>query len=200
MSASVQVSPASTPRERRTATSVDRSIAGSLPADLAVLYGRYAVSAHRLAYRIIGDRDLADEVVQEAFLCLWRTRHAYRAEIGHLDAWLNTLVHRRAVDALRRRAARPRTFPLDDARVALVAETTRGPEAQACDQDQAQRVLIAIDGLASSSARVLRLALVEGHTNAEIAQLLGIPLGTVKTRIARGRQQVRESVSRESLR
>jgi RNA polymerase sigma factor (sigma-70 family) len=172
---------------------------GSLPADMSVLYDTYGPVAHRLATRWVGDRELAADVVQEAFLSLWRARHSYRPDRGPVGGLLYTLVHRRAVELLRRRAYWPVVEPLDHQHETSLPDNEPGPEAMASDADQTRRVLEALDRLPTSTSEPFRLAWLHSYRTIEIAALLGVPQGTVKNRIVAARKQLQTLVPREAF-
>ncbi len=166
--------------------------------DVAELFRTHAGAAHGIAYRVLGDRDLAAEAVQDAFLSMWRCRHAYRPDHGDMNVWVWTLVHRRAVDLLRRRSRQPATSALYRAFGSHLVARQPGPEKDACDADQRARILAAIRQLAPLQRQTILLAF-DGHTQVEIARLLDVPLGTVKTRMLCGKRALRRLVPRETL-
>jgi RNA polymerase sigma factor (sigma-70 family) len=172
---------------------------GSLPADLTVLYRSYAPDATRLATRWVGDRDLAADVVQEAFLSLWQSRHSYRPERGPIGGLLYTLVHRRAVDLLRRRASWPVVEPLDRHHETCIPANQPGPDELASAADQLRRVLDALDGLPLATSQPFRMAWLHEYRTSEIADQLGVPQGTVKNRILSARRQLQTLLPRETF-
>jgi RNA polymerase sigma factor (sigma-70 family) len=172
---------------------------GSLPADLDVLYSTYGPVAQRMATRWVGDRDLAADVVQEAFLSLWRGRHRYRPERGQIGGLLYTLVHRRAVELLRHRASWPAFEPLDHQHETTLPSNQPGPDEVASGADQTRRVLAALDRLPTSTSEPFRLAWLQDYRTIEIAALLGVPQGTVKNRILSARKQLQTLVPREAF-
>lgn len=172
---------------------------GSLPADLDVLYSTYGRVAQRMATRWVGDRDLAADVVQEAFLSLWRARHRYRPERGPVGGLLYTLVHRRAVELLRRRAAWPDVEPLDQQHEMTLPDNRPGPDELVSQADQTRRVLAALDRLPADRSQPFRLAWLQGYPTIEVAAALGVPQGTVKNRILAARKQLQTLVPRESF-
>jgi RNA polymerase sigma factor (sigma-70 family) len=180
---------------------VDREVdpSGSLPADLSVLYRSYAPTATRLAVRWVGDRDLAADVVQEAFLSLWQSRDSYRPERGPIGGLLYTLVHRRAVDLLRRRASWPLVEPLERHHESGLASNKPDPAELASDADQLRRVLAAIDKLPAATSQPCRMAWIDAYRTKEIAAELGVPQGTVKNRILSARRQLQTLLPRETF-
>lgn len=172
---------------------------GSLPSDLAVLYGSYGPAAYRLARRWVGDRDLAFDVVQEAFLSLWRARHSYQQDRGPVGGLLYTLVHRRAVELLRRRASWPVAEPLDRDLEASLADSHPRPDELVLAADQIRFVRDALDQLPPATSQPFRLAWLHDFRTIEIAALLDVPQGTVKNRIVSARKQLQTLVPRETF-
>jgi RNA polymerase sigma factor (sigma-70 family) len=148
---------------------------------IGLLYDRFGRSAYALARRITGDTHLAEEVVQEAFLDAWRAAQRFEPKRASVATWLFTFVHRRAVDAVRRAAVRPRTFGGDVDALPEQADTI-DVLASVVTEDEANRLRRAMSVLPDRERRVLELAYVEGLSQSEIAEALGEPLGTVKSR------------------
>ena len=154
---------------------------------LAELYDRYGRTAYGLALRILRDEALAEDAVQEAFLAIWRTAARFVPERGKASTWIFTLVHRRAVDIVRREQHR-RTDALDD-----VAE----PGGASVDEEawlrlQRERVQDALRQLPDQQREALELAYYGGFTQSELAERLGQPLGTIKSRMFAGLSRLRE--------
>jgi RNA polymerase sigma-70 factor, ECF subfamily len=155
-------------------------VARSQEAALAELYDRYGAAAYALARRIVRDPALAEDAVQEAFLAVWRSAGGFVPERASAASWIMTLVHRRAVDLVRREQRR-RADPLpDDA-----AERTT--EASAADavwlRLERERVQAALQQLPDQQRETLELAYYGGFTQSELAERLGRPLGTIKTQM-----------------
>jgi RNA polymerase sigma factor (sigma-70 family) len=144
---------------------------------LADLYDRYGRTAYGLALRILRDEALAEDAVQEAFLTAWRTASAYRPERSSPKAWILTLTHRRAVDIVRREQYR-RTKSEEDAPEAAGATA----EESAILLWERKRVVQALDRLRPDERELLELAYYGGLTQAELAERLGVPRGTIKSR------------------
>jgi RNA polymerase sigma factor (sigma-70 family) len=147
-------------------------------AALAALYDRFGRAAYGLAYRILRDGALAEDAVQDAFLAAWRTAAAFDPARGSASAWLLTLVHRRAVDVVRREDRR-RALPLEDAPVTSGDATDESAEVR----EQRRAVQAALAQLPDDQRRALELAYYGGLSQAELAEELGVPLGTVKSRM-----------------
>jgi RNA polymerase sigma-70 factor, ECF subfamily len=159
---------------------------------LGVLYDRFGPLAYGLAFRILRDRALAEDAVQEAFLAVWRSADAYKRERAKPSTWILTVVHRRAVDLVRREERR-RGEPLEAA-----PEPTSGP----ADEDVTLRtrraaVQAALTELPDDQRQALELAYYGGLTQSELAERLGVPLGTVKSRMFAGLGRLRELLATE---
>ena len=154
---------------------------------LAELYDRVGGIAYGLAYRILRDESLAEDAVQDAFLGLWRTAGSYIPERAKASTWILTLVHRRAVDVVRREQRR-RTEPLEGA-----PERSEGSAEEAAwlRLDRA-RVQSALAELPDQQREAIELAYYGGYTQSELAERLGQPLGTIKSRMFSGLSRLRE--------
>jgi RNA polymerase sigma factor (sigma-70 family) len=154
---------------------------------LGVLYDRFGRLAYGLAYRILRDQALAEDAVQEAFLTVWRSADAYKRERAKPSTWILTVVHRRAVDLVRREQRR-RGEPLEAA-----PEPTAGPaDEDASLRDRRTAVQSALRELPDDQRQALELAYYGGLTQSELAERLGVPLGTVKSRMFAGLGRMRE--------
>jgi RNA polymerase sigma-70 factor (ECF subfamily) len=165
-------------------------VARSDDAALAELYDRFGRAAYGLAFRIVRDRALAEDVVQEAFLAIWRSAGRYVAERAKASTWILTLVHRRAVDVVRREEPR-RAEPLE----AAPHEAGGSTEDAAWLRLQRQRVKEALRQLPDQQREAIELAYYGGFTQSELADRLGQPLGTIKSRMFTGLARLREILS-----
>jgi RNA polymerase sigma-70 factor (ECF subfamily) len=156
-------------------------------AALAELYDRFGRVAYGLALRVVRDPGLAEDAVQESFLAVWRSAGRFVAERAKASTWILTLVHRRAVDIVRREQPR-RADPLDTASVAT-AETT---EEEAWLRLRRTRVQEALRQLPDKQREAIELAYYGGFTQSELADRLGEPLGTIKSRMFVGLARLRE--------
>jgi RNA polymerase sigma-70 factor (ECF subfamily) len=156
-------------------------------AALAELYDRFGRIAYGLAVRILRDQALAEDAVQDAFLGAWRTAAAFNPTRGTASTWLMTMVHRRAVDLVRREDRR-KTSQLDDAPVA----STEATDEQAAIREERRRVQTALAQLPAEQREALELAYYGGLTQSELAERLGVPLGTVKSRMFAGLAKLRD--------
>ena len=157
---------------------------------LGTLYDRHSRTAYSLAYRMMGNRPAAEDLVQEAFLQVWRAAGSYRVERGSVRTWLLSIVRYRGIDHLRSSASRRR---MQD-RAEAVAPTSQPSEAfdQSWRNSQNEQVRAALRGLPLNQHSVLELAYFSGYTHIEIAELLELPLGTVKGRMRSGLKKLRE--------
>jgi RNA polymerase sigma-70 factor (ECF subfamily) len=162
---------------------------GDEPA-LAELYDRVGRMAFGLAYRVLRDERLAEDAVQEAFLAVWRTAAAFSAERAKATTWILTLVHRRAVDLVRREERR-RADPLDDGERDGEAATPSAEDA-AWLHFERERVQAALRQLPDTQREAIELAYYGGFSQSELAERLGVPLGTIKSRMFAGLARLRE--------
>jgi RNA polymerase sigma factor (sigma-70 family) len=154
---------------------------------LAELYDRYGRLAYGLALRILRDEVLSEDAVQDAFLSIWRTASRFVPERAKASTWILTLVHRRAVDVVRREERRRAD------RLELVPES---PVPAAADDAwlrfERERVQEALSRLPDQQREALELAYYGGFTQSELADRLGEPLGTIKSRMFTGLSRMRE--------
>ena len=153
-----------------------------------VLYDRYGGAVYSLALKMLRDPQAAEEVTQDVFLAIWRGAGDYDSSRGSARAWILSMAHHKSVDAVRRqrlRAADPlaETIPTD---ADVTAEALRGV-------DRAQ-VRKALGGLSDGQREAIVLAYYGGYTQQEIAERLGVPLGTVKTRTRDGMLRLRSAL------
>jgi RNA polymerase sigma factor (sigma-70 family) len=155
---------------------------------LAELYDRFGRVAYGLALRIVRDEKLAEDAVQEAFLTVWRNADRFMPERGKASTWLLTLVHRRAVDLVRREDRR-RADPLPE-----TTELTSGDSAEddAWLRFERERVQAALRQLPDQQREALELAYYGGFSQSELAERLGQPVGTIKSRMFTGLARLRE--------
>jgi RNA polymerase sigma-70 factor (ECF subfamily) len=160
------------------------------------LFGRYAPSAKALALRVVRQSNLAEEIVQEAFMALWTNPNGYDQQRGSVKSWLMGTVHHRAVDLVRREEAHRRR-----------AERSI-PEALATEPDPAEQVVqevgapeereavrAALGGLPAEQRQVIELMYFGGRSQSQIAAELGLPLGTVKSRTLLGMRRLRGALT-----
>lgn len=170
---------------------MDRLAGGDLGA-LDLLYEQYGAMAFSIAYRITGDRSAAEDVVQDAFLGAWRNAGRYAGARGSVRTWLLSIVHHRAIDAIRRR--RP-TVELPDPE-AVLPDTLTLPDAWGDVELRLDReaVQVALTRISEVQREAIELAYFGGLTQTEIAERTGVPLGTVKGRLRLGLQGLRAAL------
>jgi RNA polymerase sigma factor (sigma-70 family) len=161
---------------------------------LAALYDRYGRVAYGLALRVLRVEALAEDAVQEAFLAIWRTASRFVPERGKASTWILTLVHRRAVDLVRR----------EERRRADTLEHAPEPSGGAVDEEawlrlQRERVQDALRQLPDQQREAIELAYYGGFTQSELAERLGQPLGTIKSRMFMGLARLRELLGEPGL-
>jgi RNA polymerase sigma-70 factor (ECF subfamily) len=165
------------------------------PNAFEILYDRHGGPAYSLAYRIVGDRAAAEDVTQEAFLSAWRSGARYDRARGSVRTWLLGVVRNRAIDALRRDAARPPALSLDmepPSREPAAGELT---DVEALRQEAAREVRGALSQLPGDQLKVIQLAYFGGLSQSEIAEALGMPLGTVKGRMRLAMEKMRAKLA-----
>jgi RNA polymerase sigma factor (sigma-70 family) len=155
---------------------------------LAELYERFGQVAYGLALRIVRDRALAEDAVQESFLTVWRSAGRFVPERAKASTWILTLVHRRAVDLVRREDRR-RAEPLP--------ETVEPTPSDSAEEDawlrfERERVQAALRQLPDQQREALELAYYGGFSQSELAERLGQPVGTIKSRMFTGLARLRE--------
>jgi RNA polymerase sigma factor (sigma-70 family) len=154
---------------------------------LAELYDRFGHVAYGLALRVVRDPALAEDAVQEAFLAVWRSAARFVPERAKASTWILTVVHRRAVDIVRREEPR-RAEPLE----AAPQQSANLTEDEAWLRLQRTRVQEALRKLPDQQREALELAYFGGFTQSELADRLGEPLGTIKSRMFTGLARLRE--------
>lgn len=159
---------------------------GEEPA-LAALYDRYGRVAYGLALRVLRDAALAEDAVQEAFLAVWRSAHRYIPERSKASTWILTFVHRRAVDLVRREERR-RADQLTDVESVVGGMV----DEEAWLRLERERVQAALRQLPDHQREAIELAYYGGFTQSELAERLGQPLGTIKSRMFTGLARLRE--------
>ena len=160
------------------------------------LYDRYSRPAYSLARRICVDPELAEDVVQEAFLALWKMPSRFDPARGGFGTWLMTVVHHRAVDAVRREnTQRRRNVPLTDELSERNVPPAAGSDHEALSSVVGAEVREALTKLPEDQRQVIALAYLGGYTQIEVAKLTGVPLGTVKSRTFAAIRRLRGSLA-----
>ena len=167
---------------------------------LSALYDRYSRLVYSVALNALTDSALAEEVTQDVFVRVWEKADTYRAEQGRVSTWLTSIARNRSIDIFRRSQAR-----LEDRQISWMETEVFDPpapqnvEAEADQELRQRQVRWAVAQLPEDQKTALGLAFFRGFSHAEIAEMLGEPLGTVKTRIRLGMQKLRQLLQNEIL-
>jgi RNA polymerase sigma-70 factor, ECF subfamily len=164
------------------------------PRAFEMLYDRHGDAAFSLAYRMVGDRVAAEDITQDAFLSIWRSRVRYQRERGSVRTWVLGIVHHRGIDALRRNMVHQRRRASAEG----IEERHEAPErtdAEALRRAEAKTVQAALDTLPAEQSRVIELAYFGGFTHTQIAEMLAMPVGTVKGRMRLGLEKMRRELA-----
>jgi len=162
------------------------------PRAFEIVYDRHGGAAFSLAYRMVGNRSAAEDITQEAFLSLWRSGARYDRARGSVRTWLLGIVRNRAIDLLRREVMQAPAISFDDEisadkRPSSPVET----DVEALRREAAREVRGVLNELPGDQMRVIELAYFGGLTHSQIADMLGMPLGTVKGRMRLGMEKIR---------
>lgn len=168
------------------------AIGGSSQEALAEAYSRHSGAVHGLARRILRDETLAEEITQEVFLRLWNNAEKFDATRGSLRSFLLAHTHGRSVDLIRSESAR-RTREDKDAR--LAPSDSHDIEDEVWNMALAEQIKAALAKLIDGERKAIELAYFGGHTYREVAELLGEPEGTVKSRIRSGMKRLRTELT-----
>jgi RNA polymerase sigma-70 factor, ECF subfamily len=186
------------PLEARWMALIQRIAQGDQQA-LAPLYDETSRFVYALALRILQDYGLAEEATMDVYLQIWRQAHSYEPARGNPSAWLLNMARSRAIDLLRRKARKKRLEESLEAAGSMVA-STHDPEQASLLGEEQRRAREALAQLNPEQREVIEIAYFAGLSHSEIAESLGLPLGTIKTRIRSGMMKLRESlVSLEEL-
>lgn len=179
--------------ESRTDEALVAALARGDEEALSKLYDRYAAAVYGLTLKIVGQPELAEELTQETFLRVWRRAGTFEARRGSFASWLFGIAHNLAIDELRRRRARPQQVYEETERSVLetIADETVPVEEEAWLAEQRRTIQHAMALLPPEQREVLDLAYYGGLTQREIADRLGSPIGTVKTRARLGLLKLR---------
>ena len=169
---------------------VRKRLAAGDESALNEVYDQYASFVYGLALRVIGDRRAAEDVSQDVFIALWERPATFDPSRGSLRTWLGTLAHRRSVDYVRREEARRRRAE----RAASRADVPPDVEEMATALVTAERVRAALDLLPPDQQRAIQLAYFGGKTYRQVAEVLGIPEGTAKSRLRLGLRRIADAL------
>ena len=162
-----------------------------------LIYDRHGGAAFSLAYRMVGDRAIAEDITQESFLSMWRSRVRYDRERGSVRAWVLGIVHHRTIDALRRNLVHDRRRASAEG----LEERQEAPDrtdVEVARRDEARTVREAMQSLPDEQHQVIRLAYFGGFTHTQIAEMLEMPVGTVKGRMRLGLDKMRRALATEA--
>ncbi|MDX6624996.1 MAG: hypothetical protein QOE75_2928 [Solirubrobacterales bacterium] len=161
------------------------------PEAFEVFYDRHGGVAYSLAYRIVGERAAAEDVTQEAFISLWRSGARFDSTRGSVRSWMLSIVRNRAIDQLRSKAGKAPKLAFDDDAILEQRPAVEQTEEEALALETASEVRGALGTLPNDQSKVIQLAYFGGFSHSEIAEMLGVPLGTVKGRMRLGLEKIR---------
>lgn len=180
-------------QDRRDRDLIDR-VSGGDHAAFSELYRRYSPSAFGLANRILGDQTMAEEVLQEVFLSVWRRAGAFDPARGSVRSWLFAQIHHRSVDVVRREEAERRR-----SRATVEPEATEEDLEDVIEESwlsaRREHVKTALTSLPAEQRRVIELAYYNGLTQTQVADAMGVPLGTVKSRTLAAMRRLRSALA-----
>ena len=174
-------------------------VAGANSEALGALYDRYGRLIFTVAYNVVGDSETAEEITQDVFVRVWEGAAGYRMELAKVSSWLISITRHRSIDELRRRGSRPEKESIawpDDPGAEMMESlpVLEGPEDAVESALQNRSVRQAIHSLPADQRKVLGMAFFRGLSHSQIADVLGEPLGTVKSRIRMAMQKLRDAM------
>ena len=194
-----QMSPGIEPDQGRFARLADEELMlivdRKQPAAFEVLYDRHGGAAFSLAYRIVGDRSAAEDVTQEAFLSIWRSKARFDRARGSVRSWVLSVVRNRAIDALRRGSGQVAKLDHDDESLLEASPADERTDVEAIRRETSRELRGALATLPDDQSQVIELAYFGGFSHTEIAAILSMPLGTVKGRMRLGLEKVRAEIA-----
>lgn len=163
---------------------------------LEVLYERYSRAVYSFSLRIVGDAQVAEEILQEVFVRAWQQGGSFQAARGSLITWLLSITHNLSIDEVRRRKRRPQKADAEEPETILASLPDEGSDVEEEVWLSSLRVSIqdALQQLPAAQREAIELAYFQGLTQREIADVLGEPLGTIKTRMRLGMLKLREQL------
>jgi RNA polymerase sigma-70 factor (ECF subfamily) len=162
------------------------------------LYDRHGGAAFSLAYRMVGNRAMAEDISQEAFLSIWRSRLRYEPARGSVRTWVLGIVHHRAIDALRRNLVHERRRASAEG-IEERHEAVERTEVEVARREEARSIREALETLPGDQVKVIELAYFGGFTHTQIAEMLDMPIGTVKGRMRLGLEKLRRELAPEGV-
>jgi RNA polymerase sigma-70 factor, ECF subfamily len=169
-------------------------VQGGNPRAFELLYDRHGGAAFSLSYRMVGNKVTAEDITQEAFLSIWRSRLRYDQARGSVRTWVLGIVHNRAIDALRRGTVHERRRETLDG-VEERHEAKERTDVEAARREEARGVHSALETLPEEQRKTIELAYFGGFSHSQIADMLGMPLGTVKGRMRLGLEKMHQQLS-----
>lgn len=168
--------------------------AGGDPAALETLYDRYSRVIFSFALRIVGDPQIAEEILQEVFFRAWQQGNSFQSNRGSLVTWLLSITHNLSIDEIRKRNRRPQRADSAEPELLLagVSDESVNVEDEVWLGSLRQSILEALGQLPDAQRQPIEMAYFQGLTQREIAETLGEPLGTIKTRMRLGMLKLRE--------
>ena len=164
-------------------------------AALSKLYDRYSRTVFGVGSNILGDRSLAEELVQEVFLKVWRSSHTFDPSRGSFSTWLYRVTRSCALDLYRKRAHRVYQIPDGETHVLTTRDSSAGPQEVVDESWLSWRVSRALEALDAPHREVIELAYFSGLSQREISERTGVPLGTVKSRTASAFKRLRRELA-----
>lgn len=170
-------------------------------AALSALYDRYSRTVFGVGVKLLGDRSLAEELVQEVFLRVWRSSHTFDSSRGSFSTWLYRVTRNLASDSYRKRIRRVNPLSDKDSYISATRDSSPGPQEIVDDSWLSWRISRALEELDASHREVIELAYYQGLSQREISRRTGVALGTVKTRTSRALKRLRVGLAgRDNLR
>jgi RNA polymerase sigma-70 factor, ECF subfamily len=163
-------------------------------AALSKLYDRYSPTVYGAGLKILGERSLAEELVQDVFLKVWRSSRTFDASRGSFSTWLYRVTRSVAIDLYRKRAHKVHPVPEGESYLATARDPSEGPQEVVDESWLSWRVSRALEVLDAAQREVIELAYFGGLSQREISERSGVPLGTVKSRTASAFRQLREEL------
>lgn len=168
---------------------------------MQLLYNRYSRPVYSFAYRMLGDRDHAEDLMQEVFLRAWRRSSRFSDSRGSLISWLLSITHNVAIDEIRKKQRRPQKAESQEPELLMgsLRDTEEPVEERVLTSENGQVIRAALATIPGNQREVLELGYFRGMTQREISELLGVPLGTIKTRMRLALKKLQDSGELQAL-